>query len=381
MASFVASSGARIAWVSLLVSSLWVGCGGKRFTQSSPPDPEALASALAPVYADAYTACLGPAKDQLLATFLHGADIVELSHRQLVDEFAQLADAAEAGRVTWHPDQLSACVEAMKAEGCELQIQRWQPACERAVEGRIAVGEACQSDWDCAGDAVCDYAEQCPGTCERRVAAGSACVRNEQCEDGLVCFEATGKCTAPRGLQERCGGGVEPPCEPTLFCLGDDASTTPPKAGTCVSPADAFTAPTGEDCISNLQLCVAGDYCALMEIGGQGDASLSFKCRPAETSGSSCSAGMPEGCPSGEYCALAPASLRGTCRALPAEGEACAHPIPSEAREVCGAYTTCVGGVCRALQHLGGTCQSGEECYSGVCLDGACVSNSSCLLP
>jgi hypothetical protein len=201
--------------------------------------------------------------------------------------------------------------------------------CAEVFTGTLEVGEACVSDFECAGltsfclpaDEACDPSiECCAGTCEisfTPVALGGECTPQgigSDCDFGLVCAE--GFCATPTPEDATCTDLFE--CEAFTYC---DVTGEAP---TCIRPAG-----TGEDC-SNEELIP----CAL----------LTDECDEVSL----------------------------TCVALPGPGETCL--------EECLGFATCIEGLCEQNPGLGEACGIGDldpQCLVDLICDGGTCADLS----
>ncbi len=142
------------------------------------------------------------------------------------------------GKYKLDEDLLDACIASAEAN-CDLQAMI---AC-RAVEGRIALGGACTSSNECAGDAFCT--DECNGVCTARRALGEACGSDDECAgvdvkcnyESETCMAVTRTANVPEGgacdelhtadklTIARCASG--------LACYREVCTAIVPKGGTC----------------------------------------------------------------------------------------------------------------------------------------------------
>lgn len=100
-----------------------------------------------------------------------------------------------------------------------------QNACGRTFGGSVAKNGACQSNFDCQGQMVCDKG-LCADKTDKKL--GDACNNpGDICEKGSYCGEqgAVKFCLAKKSQGELCLPGV--PCKEDLYCV----STCQPKKG------------------------------------------------------------------------------------------------------------------------------------------------------
>lgn len=311
-----------------------------------------------------YEKCFGG----LATLFLKGEDCQKvLEERAKNGELGQLGTAVGSGKVKYDGAMAAKCLQEIAARACSELTNRLSASCDAAAEGSAAVGEDCSYDFDCKGTAFCKYSGACPGKCTDRQAAGGSCTQDDDCQDGLVCGNLTNACVKPAGPGEPCGGGVQPECAPTLFCVGADAQSK--QAGTCKALSETFAAKSGESCsFQDGTLCTTDLSCAY-----SAPPPAKGACTARVGSGGACKRlAVPSMCPTGEYCEASGTSLDGTCKALPGPGQPCVKVLSDDA---CAPYSRCDGGTCVALQQNGGPCSSAEVCYSETCVSGACKAN------
>ncbi|GMV13270.1 MAG: hypothetical protein AMXMBFR56_14940 [Polyangiaceae bacterium] len=310
-----------------------------------------------------YQKCFG----DLFQFFTNGEDCLKISEERVKNaEIGQLAAAVASGKVKYDGAMAAKCLEDIAARSCAELANRLSDNCDAAAEGSAAVGEDCSYDLDCKGTAFCKLDGACPGKCTERLAAGGACKQDDDCQDGLVCGDATQACVKPGAVGEPCGGGVQPECGPTLFCVGDDDAAK--QAGTCKALTEVFAGKAGDTCaFQDGTLCATDLSCV-----HDAPPPASGKCAARVGSGAACKRlAVPSMCPIGEYCDGA--ALDGTCKALPGPGQPCVKVLDSDH---CAPYSRCDGGTCVALQKNGGPCGGSQVCYSESCVSGTCKVNA-----
>lgn len=224
-------------------------------------------------------------------------------------------------------DALDACIARAEAS-CDLQALM---AC-RAVEGRVALGGACTSSDDCAGDAFCTDA--CGGVCTARVALGAACTSDDECTgvdvkcnyESETCMAVTrianvaegGACdeqhTADKVTISRCASGLacyaevctaivakggtcdddHTPCELGTICMPE---TEDAASGTCVP--QPFTVGAGQACDALGTFVSSARFCNIAENLGcfdgtcllLGDGSVGSRCLNLDLAGGECDDG------------------------------------------------------------------------------------------
>lgn len=320
---------------------------------------------LASTYCSLYEKCYGP----LSALFSPGEDCVTRTQRSIEDgSFSKLQGEIDAGNAVYNADKAQGCLDELAARSCDKLLQRDSPACDATVEGTVDIGGDCTIDADCKGKAYCKAGASCPGKCAALQSAGGDCQTDDQCQDGLACDETTKKCVTPAAKGQPCKGGSEPDCAPPLLCIGDDESKG--QTGTCVDWHDLLTAKAGASCdFLNNQWCENGIPCVAQSVSPTG--AVTATCGQKVAAGAACKAAVPDQCPDGQYCALQPQSIDGTCTPLPKEGEACA----GLGGGTCGAYLRCDASsqTCKPLQRLGEACTDDMFCYSNHCASGGCA--------
>ena len=264
------------------------------------------------------------------------------------------------------------------------QVEAVEPdACERMLDGQVAVGASCAHDVDCSGPAYCKLDNSCPGTCTERGQAGADCDNDDQCATGNICHPYTSRCTKIPAVGDPCGGGAHPDCPLHLMCAEEDADQG--VAGTCREFSEVFTASLGESCdVSGSTLCDIDLVCAFSAL----TTTLEMECAERVTSGAACKLAIPGQCPDGEYCdigwrpgaqATGAQDFEGMCKALPRDGQPCSE-VPGAAA-CAGGHVCDDSSTCRAIGRIGGSCASDAGCYSGDCQGGVCVGPESCEIP
>jgi len=349
-----------------LVFGLVPACGGT--ATDADEGPSVSVEELPAKYADAFcqvlTACVG----DLYNVFRPGEECLKDFTVTVEESLATLPTAIDAGRVKYHGTKVQKCLDDVAAGGCDTLSQREPESCKQALEGTLKEGEDCSLDAECEGDQYCKLGAACPGKCAAYEQAGGPCAATDNCASGLKCGD-TGLCVAPSQKGEACKQG-EPDCTDGLLCLGqDDTAKTP---GKCYTIAEALGGKEGDACSLDGKLCEAGLACEITSI-----APLGGSCVAKVGSGDACHAAFPDECPNDEYCALGLNPLMpGTCTSKPEAGEKCAMALGGG--QICAPYTRCDAGVCRDIAHAGEECNEDDTCYSGHCVNMACVTGSSC---
>lgn len=346
-----------------------VSCKSDSDGGESGPTLDELGPQIAERVCQEIESCTGKALSRLA---FGGADCEANLLAELEDDgFAKLAASIDAGFVDYHGENAEACLEAIGKLGCEVTTQRLDQisACDEVFVGTAAVGEDCDVDGACAGDAYCKNADQCPGACAERGGSGDDCEDDDHCKNGLQC--SAGKCEKPADEGDPCGAGDAASCALGLTCNGADETTG--TKGTCGTLEDAFSKAEGQAC--NLE---AGELCEpdLSCIAKLSGVSVSFVCAALVGSGEACSFGVPTQCPDGEYCDadIAMAQVTGTCQPLPGDGDACQLTIPGSPNcapgLVCGSEAKC-----RKIGRIGDACADDGDCASSHCESDKCAVN------
>jgi hypothetical protein len=316
--------------------------------------------------------CMGP---ELLQQSLRGMDCVEFRTQMYANrDLYWLAKSVAYGRVTFRPDELSACERDLMSLRCEVQSRRLPDSCRKALEGKADEDESCAIDQECAGKTYCNKGlmESCPGSCAPLQSAGLPCLSSDECSDGLVCRK--GNCAVPLKDGEACtshlGFGE---CAPGLVCQG--ASTT---TFTCRTIAAVYVGKVGEACDKTNKLCERDLVCQSQSSGVTGI------CAKTAAAGGVCRPSVPGQCPADHYCkdaranvtARAAAGTDGICAALPADGQMCVAAIGCKP----GALCSTVDSKCHARKSVGESCVENAECYSGTCgeANGKCSAPIDC---
>jgi hypothetical protein len=335
--------------------------------------------------ADVYAAALCSAYARCWTALIDATDGLRGCERLLgrlseASLFRHITSAVDDGRISYHPEQLPACVRAIESATCAGYDD---VVCPEIFVGSKLTGEACELDEECAGDAQCLVEDSCPGACGPRRALGNACSDANRCAAGLRCAsspDATRVCVEPAKLAEECG--TYRPCAGLLFCAGAEAGSTE-LSGTCVERRLAHDGEEGAPCdgLGAETLCKLGLVCSFVQENGE----TVGRCQPSATAGGPCIYSMPDACPSDQYChidtELGVKPATGTCTPLPKLGEVCRYGTIHVARcgdgieQVCHPDTD----VCVAIKRLGEPCTSGQECATRDCdSSGHCAALLEC---
>lgn len=132
-------------------------------------------------------------------------------------------EAARTGVLTYDPVAAARCIDSV-SDGCglfgepELDFDWTRWLCPEVFDGKVAVGESCNDDVECSGDARCvESSGHCGGTCQSRSQLGEDCGAGSDCtrtEDGLpLACEETNVATTCEARTVRRGVGEGQACE------------------------------------------------------------------------------------------------------------------------------------------------------------------------
>ncbi|MDF1564424.1 MAG: Dickkopf N-terminal cysteine-rich domain-containing protein [Deltaproteobacteria bacterium] len=351
--------------VTFTLTGCWAfGGGGGKGEEDGPVPVEQMGQEVASVFCGLIDRCIGPG-------FFGGNDCQGAMQAQFEDTTEpQLQAAIDRGTLAYDGDKMRECIDAMSAAGCEAIGSDEPPAaCEQAMAGNVAPEGTCYIDEECAGDAFCSQDMACPGMCESYLPAQADCTMGGRCTGSTTCVG--GVCTPLAQAGQPCGGEAHPYCANGLDCEGESW----PNPGTCVAQPTPTLAGADQACDPEArQLCQAGLSCSL--IGLEGGEIPIWECKPGVASGATCNYGLPDPCPSTEYCAgqIDPSNLTGTCTALPGENAACADTFMGEG---CQPGLECVDGICFRSKRIGESCSGEWECVSGFCAE----TSMQCAVP
>jgi hypothetical protein len=315
------------------------GSGGTAGTGGSGPvDPstyEGFLAARIQRWCEQVMTCPIPNDDQLGArAVLQTTARCEQFYGEIVarsQSYSDLEAAVASGRTRFHADRAATCLAS--AAGCTEYAFSETGACATVLEGTFAIGQACNTQYDCVPGSYCaadDYS--CPGTCAAQKAPGSPCEFDYECDtsagpavcdwlldvpvcvtrpqqagavvgeacgvlpsgtrmacaDGLWCDGASGICQTPIPIGTACTD-IDAPCAGLAFCI-DDGTTemcrnvSVNRAG---QPCDGQSGLPTRVCdpLASL-LCVNG----LCEVAGNG--SEGSRCVPGDMGELSCQRGL-----------------------------------------------------------------------------------------
>lgn len=273
------------------------------------------------------------------------------------------------------PAQARACLDELAS--CNGTDSFSRGSCRDMVEGRVALGSACQRSEDCAGDAFCELtSSECPGTCAARKGSGESCQSDNECSagngytycdrdaSGSVCrtLPVSSKATLGQPCTRRLTGAQTLSlCVDSLWCGPVEGQPAMATLGTCQAPI-----PTGSPCSDTDDLC-DGSLC---------DTSAGV-CRSVtllEHAGDSCNEEQFRWCNPrlGLHC-----SEQGSCEAA-GDGTAGSVCFNRDFQPACNSGLYCqpaaadgAQAICQPLLPIGASCQLASSCDSGACA-GSC---------
>ena len=291
--------------------------------------------------------------------------------------FRAIERAHEQGSISYDARAASECFQDVV--NCSLATVAPNVACSRVFVGSAALGQACELDEECAGNAQCNSTvDSCPGTCVATAGLGEPCSRSADCdqrEQTLVCntSTATGSCSAVAtavevGSGETCGLDEAQQmrvCPAGTWCGPDDAA-----APTCIPPM-----PLDGACVDSDDVCEGVAFCLT-----DGNTGQCQEITLTTTEGGPCG---PESGLSTVMCdPLASLFCRdGVCVATDgSEGSPCV--VSDTYGALCHLDHYCSGDVapsrCMPLKEAGTACSDSDECFggcdaaTGLCTDQFC---------
>jgi hypothetical protein len=280
-----------------------------------------------------------------------------------------------SGALRFDPVAAAACGASFSTRACS-DFTTLPAACQAIVEPNAGLGAACFDGFDDCLEGVCRGAV-CPRRCQAPGVAGEVCALDRDCASGLFCRLSTttlgvGQCAAFAQAQEACDDFTR--CLDGLWCTGGSCRVLPTEgqpclAGRCDTTATCANAPAdGGVCVARRgveSLCGTSEQC----LNGLG--CLNGLCRPlALADAGACVRGQT--CPSTLTCVGASPVGPGSCTAPLRAGGACAFD------DECGADLACLpadgGRACAPRLVAAGACTSSRDCQvDALCLQGACA--------
>jgi hypothetical protein len=103
-------------------------------------------------------------------------------------------DGIDTGRIQYDSEAAADCLAAFEVIGCTLAPEEDPPACDRFIIGKVAAGDTCEGDEECAApDSFCDTDSEGPSTCKALPTVGMPC--DFDCASGAYC-DSTDQCAA-----------------------------------------------------------------------------------------------------------------------------------------------------------------------------------------
>jgi hypothetical protein len=268
----------------------------------------------------------------------------------------EVGAAVTAKVIAYNATNAQTCVTDVQGMSCDLtsQSRRVTPtACFAILVGKIAAGDACQRDEECASNscntsncestATCCTVSECQNLARSPVASGGACDFSS-CGAGTYCDVSTKICMPLIHASAACDQ-TEPQCDYGLGCSNGVCGALPAFGKACTSAC------SDEDAVCANGLCTA--LLDRTQACGSGTCSAFYPCdqtqnppvcAPVAIDGASC---QDQYCTGGDFCNL-------------------------------GAGPN--GGVCQQPEPDGTPCDSGvnEECQSGLCTNNGSAGSSEC---
>jgi hypothetical protein len=308
----------------------------------------------------------------------------------LAERMRRLEASIAMGRISYAPDQASACAAAgrMMPGGNPIVNGQLITPCAQIIRGTVGIGGACAMHEECASKYCKETAiDSCGGTCAEPLTQMTACEpRRDICAEGSDCHassDGTWRCAPRLSSGSTCdrfsncdsnlncvGGTCQGPLGEGMSCLFDQG---PPNCGAglaCVAPSP------GEVNGVCTKLAQVGEACS---DGQHGHPPCASKCEACSAQGLCIMRGDPGAvCSSSEECVItAWCSGSRACVARPRHGESCAMGGPPCLYD----DDECSGGTCiarppiclsptpplGALKSTGEGCASDKECAGGYC--------------
>jgi hypothetical protein len=236
--------------------------------------------------------------------------------------------SAAQGRVIYDASKVDACLQLVRRAPCEQVASFFDErplgtVCGEVLAGQGIPGSACYGEIECATNAFCDATElKCPGACKAFAVIGAACGDDDRCVPGGDCRCADAACA-----QKICKARAKP----------------------------------GERCETReAPACAVGEYCIPNGAKGAGHCGVQDLTDP---------------CPSADACALPARCIGlqdsehpGRCSLPKKVGEPC-----TDGAHECADFSSCVGGICKAWNKVGGACGGMTEAKETLrCIGGWC---------
>lgn len=240
--------------------------------------------------------------------------------------------ARDAGHLDFDGDQARRCHVALAALSCDLTSRAYRvvpEACRNMFRGRVADGEPCAFDEECASSrcnqGVCPEGVCCIGMCGETHGGGSpgdACDRSSECVDGFC--DSDGTCHALAA--ENAGCLRDEQCDFGLACV----SPSPSIPGECKRLPHLGGVCPYQRCAEANAICDTTSHCVAVGLPGssctvQRDCSPFLECdRTNHVCIEFPTLGMPcdSKCSGDSYCNFS-TETSGTCSVLMSNGTPC----------------------------------------------------------
>lgn len=267
---------------------------------------------------------------------------------------AEIANALDAGTVTYDADAGRACLERLQSE-CGIT------SCSRAaLIGHRPQGEACAQTVECAAGLWCVPVDGGCAQCQPLPGNGDETTDYVACPEGFAALTDGGfRCHAFGGSEASCAPAADEQwtiaCAPGLVCLSGSCDTPLAEGATCA----------GAGCGLGLGCATDGTCHKLGDVGDACPCRKGLECR-----GGACALLRAEGeaCLVSSDCRAPLSCVVGACARLAGPGASCTTESDCEAPLVCRANHTCGSAV-----GLGESCSAPADCaYSLTCDQGRC---------
>ena len=289
----------------------------------------------------------------------------------------------------------------------DKQTEACDSVTEDMIQGLVAIGGACEFDYECAGEAICTEAR----TCKSLLAAGQPCTGDFQCIAALHCglnddFESVCRTDGTAGAA--CAADNE--CAEGLYCnmigvgvgpdveaddVDSDTTITVPRPGTCAAPK-ANGAACGVNYVSDSTTgnytsdkeCVSGNCLPGICADGRGDCETNADCMGAcsestvpcmydEDCGKACSGGLYDGsyCDEASDCSGTCSLTGSTCVDATDCLSVCVTPEGASLNLTCTTTAECVSSYGDGYTCSVPTCENAGSCVAAE----TCNDVSSCV--
>ncbi len=375
----------------LIVSSiaLLIACDSDSGGSNTAIPASQINESIADAYCEIMTSCTSTGDTSLFSALVAASDRAACRAfftRAVNEQFIGIENKVASGAITYDSAAFAQCMTALKSS-CDIEQLG---GCDAAFEGKVALGGACESDLDCAGDARCRVSissgDECPtSACIARVARGEACDFDSDCSQSAgptACTSASDTCVALTNEANIAAGArcdeafnandvTRRRCADGLVCLYEETEGV--DQAFCRQPLAQ-----GSDCADSDVPCGKGLVC-LPTAGTEGETCQTLPI--VRTVGADCNVN-PEAGPL-VICSVVDqlGCDNGKCKKW-GDGTAGAYcDVTFETGFSCdrGLYCTSASA-CAAQKAAGAECEDSDECLDGYCdgssdQTGVCVSN------